>query len=130
MNPRLKKRYNMKIICTTENFIGQNTSCRKEYCCDDFKAAMEDHKYGTASYESSGSDFTLTKTGTINLQTHSCSERSNYMKISYCPFCGTKLVVEQIKVDNTNILPKTPPLKTVELKKKHWWQKIKFPEVV
>lgn len=36
----------MKIICTTERKIEEETTCKKEYCCKKMEAAMNYKKTG------------------------------------------------------------------------------------
>jgi len=116
----------MKIICTTERKIEEETTCKKEYCCKKMKKAMNTRKYGKSSYEYMDSNFEMTDTG-IDIQTHSSYEHGSHdEEINFCPWCATPVKIERVKVDNTGLPPRPLPEpvaeKTVaEKKKKHWW---------
>lgn len=112
----------MKVICTTIRKIEEETTCKKIYCCNPMKKAMNEMKYGSHSYDKLYPCFKMTETG-IKIKTHDHYEHdSHYEEITVCPFCGAKAIVEHEKVDNTGLPPKEP-LPPEPVKKKHWWNK-------
>lgn len=116
----------MKITCTTERVVNENTSCTKEYCCKELKQAMEDRK--TSNYDYQYSTITLGRhnkkdENKIFLETHNCSHGGSHTEcIYFCPFCGTKFKVERKKVDNTGLpLEEMRPIMAAPPKKRRWW---------
>lgn len=111
----------MKITCETIRKIEEETTCRKEYCCPKMKKAMNSLK---GTYGKYYSNFLL-KDNTIRMETHSDYDGGSHdEKINFCPWCGVKVVIEKVKVDNTGLPPK--PLEEIKeepKKKKHWWNR-------
>lgn len=100
----------MKITCTTENVIEKKESCRKTYCCNRLKIAMNRYKNGKGDYNYINSHFTIGEKKVI-LETHSSyHEESHYMNVDFCPFCGKALVIEHKKIDKTGLPPQRPPM--------------------
>lgn len=123
----------MKIVCTTENVIEQKESCRKTYCCNKLKIALNPYKNGKESYDWLSSQFSIGEKK-IELTTHhSYHEGDHEMTLDFCPFCGKPLIIEHKKIDKTGLpprprpRPRPPVLKAFSppppLKKKHWWSK-------
>lgn len=119
----------MKVICETRKEIEIVKSCKKEFCCKGLERAFEtvssDHEYGgeyTSNMRVNGDIVEMIIHA--NYDTHFA-----YEKIDYCPFCGTKIVIDKIQIDNTGITPtrKVPKgewgmaIDDKETKKKHWW---------
>lgn len=115
----------MKIICTTERFIDEKESCKKEYCCNEMKEAMEPFEKNKKSrYASLHSNFSLVKDDTVELLTHRNYDGDNhYMKVKYCLFCGKLVSVEREKVDNGLPPKEMRPIVAAPPKKRHWWQR-------
>ncbi len=110
----------MKIICTTERVIEENESCRKEYCCNKLKKAMTEM---TDGHDTLTSDVE-TVDEKVRIRTHSSYDHDyHYEDIDYCPWCGVKLKVEHLKVDNTGLPPREPTRSASPRKRKHWWQR-------
>jgi hypothetical protein len=116
----------MKVICEKRREIEVIKSCRKEFCCKDLKRAFETIQ--SDEHGGYGGEYTSNmrvNAGIVEMIIHANYDTHwDYEQINYCPFCGTKLVVENIEIDNTGLLPKEPPIKTVNMalgRKKHWW---------
>ena len=114
----------MKIICEKKNYIETSTSCKKEYCCDDLKTAMESwyHKQKSDYNNYLPSNFKIKHNKKIILITHEYDYQSHEMEIFFCPFCGTKIDIEKTTIDETKDIPykKEYVYKKPE-KKNHWW---------
>ena len=111
----------MKVICEKKREINTVTSCRNEFCCKELKKAFEDIKDGRHYYYSSLS--IDSKSNKVQLTMHSSSDgytpEGQKDFIDYCPFCGAKLTIEQIQIDNTGLPPESPKIKSKI--KNHWW---------
>lgn len=111
----------MKIICTTERFIKEKKTCRKEYCCKKMEKAMESTEKNNHTYYS---NFDLTEKDKITIKTHSSYDydyEDMKEEIKFCLFCGKPVKVKREHVDRTNFPPKAVinPVK----RKRQWWQR-------
>jgi len=118
----------MKVICEKRKEIEVVKTCRKEFCCKELERAFSTFP----SEHSYGGDYTSNmrvEGGIVEMIIHADynGNYDDYEKINYCPFCGAKLTVENIEVDNTGLMPteKVPGdwTRTIKPKKKHWWNK-------
>jgi len=111
----------MKIICEKRNRTEVVKTCRREYCCDKLKESFDSGDTNDTRYFSY-SFFSIVK-GRVQLQirggdNYNCS---NAEFIDYCPFCGEKIVIENVEVDKTKDPPITASALAETPKKKHWW---------
>lgn len=116
----------MKITCTTEKVIEVKESCKKTYCCNKLKIAMNAYKESDTEYLSS--NFEIEK-DRVRLTTHHSYHNGDHdMTANFCLFCGKPLIVEHKKVDKTGLPPKPKPAPrprpapvAAPPKKKTWW---------
>jgi len=111
----------MKVICEKRKEIEIIKTCKKEFCCKGLERAFDSFP-NEREYSGDYTSNMRVQGGIVEMIIHSNYDNNyGYEKIDYCPFCGAKLEVENVTVDNTGLDPRLKDPIIPEKKKRHWW---------